>query len=174
MVWQPPWLLPAITYMLVILGELVPKSLALERAGACGPGRGRSHGRLHAAGTSLPYHDEQVRQPGAARVSAPACGAKAADTPPKQLKLIVTASRRVGLPPEAEEEMIHNALELDQLTVREIMVPRHNIFSLSADMPLDEATAKVVEENIPAFRFTIRKRAGKTLSACCTSRTSRA
>ncbi len=26
------------------------------------------------------------------------------------------------------------------------MVPRHNIFSLSADMPLDEAMAKVVEE----------------------------
>ena len=54
--------------------------------------------------------------------------------------------RRVGLLPEAEEEMIHHALDLDNLTVREIMVPRHNIFSLSADMPLEEAMAKVVEE----------------------------
>src|SRR5437588_5877703 len=65
---------------------------------------------------------------------------------PEELKLIVTASRRVGLLPEAQEEMIHNALELGDLAVREILVPRHNIFSLPADMPLEEAMAKVVEE----------------------------
>src|SRR5258708_16827897 len=63
-----------------------------------------------------------------------------------EIKLIVTASRRLGLLPEAEEEMIHHALELGNLTAREIMVPRHNIFSLSADLPLEEAMAKVVEE----------------------------
>ena len=63
-----------------------------------------------------------------------------------ELKLIVTASRRLGLLPEAEEEMIHHALELANLTVRQIMVPRNNIFSLSADMPLEEAMARVVEE----------------------------
>jgi CBS domain containing-hemolysin-like protein len=65
---------------------------------------------------------------------------------PEELKLIVTASRRVGLLPESQEEMIHNALELTNLAVREIMVPRHNIFSLSADMPLEDAMARVVEE----------------------------
>ena len=59
---------------------------------------------------------------------------------------MVTASRRVGLLPDAEETMIHHALELGNLTVREIMVPRNKIFSLSADMPLEEAMAKVVEE----------------------------
>jgi putative hemolysin len=42
--------------------------------------------------------------------------------------------------------MIHNALELGTLTVREIMVPRHNIFSLPAEMPVEEAMARVVEE----------------------------
>ncbi|MGH9565433.1 MAG: hemolysin family protein, partial [Candidatus Angelobacter sp.] len=65
---------------------------------------------------------------------------------PEEIKLIVTASRRTGLLPEAEEEMIHRALELGNLTVREIMVPRQNIFSLSAEMPLEEAMAKVVDE----------------------------
>src|SRR5258708_37213499 len=64
----------------------------------------------------------------------------------EELKLMVTASCRVGLLPEAEEAMIHHALELGNLTVREIMVPRNKIFSLSADMPLEEAMAKVVEE----------------------------
>jgi CBS domain containing-hemolysin-like protein len=42
--------------------------------------------------------------------------------------------------------MIHNALELGNLTVRQIMVPRNTIFSLPADLPLEEAMAKVVDE----------------------------
>jgi len=48
--------------------------------------------------------------------------------------------------PESQEEMIHNALELGNLAVREVMVPRHSIFSLPADMPVDDAMARVVEE----------------------------
>jgi CBS domain containing-hemolysin-like protein len=42
--------------------------------------------------------------------------------------------------------MIHNALELDSVSVRQVMVPRPDIFSLPADLTLDEALARVVEE----------------------------
>jgi putative hemolysin len=65
---------------------------------------------------------------------------------PEELKLIVTASRRLGLIPSFQEEMIHHALELGDITVREIMVPRPDIFSLPADMALEEALTRVVEE----------------------------
>jgi putative hemolysin len=41
--------------------------------------------------------------------------------------------------------MIHNAIELDSITVREVMVARPDIFSLPSDMPLDDALVKVVE-----------------------------
>jgi len=134
-----------ITYLLVILGELVPKSLALERAervalAVAGPMdvfMTLSHPFLvimnKSANLVLRGFGSRLRREG---------GAHSAE----ELKLIVTASRRLGLLPEAEEEMIHHALELGNLTVREIMVPRHKIFSLSADMPLEEAMAKVVEE----------------------------
>src|SRR5581483_127705 len=37
-------------------------------------------------------------------------------------------------------------LELAEITVRQVMVPRHAIFSLPADMPLEQALARVVEE----------------------------
>ena len=135
----------AITYLLVILGELVPKSLALERAERVALAVAApmdvfmrlAHPFLimmnKSANLVLRGFGSRLRREGSGHSA-------------EELKLIVTASRRVGLLPEAEEEMIHHALELDQLTVREIMVPRHNIFSLSADMPLDEAMAKVVEE----------------------------
>jgi CBS domain containing-hemolysin-like protein len=65
---------------------------------------------------------------------------------PDELKLIVTASRQFGQIPLFQEEMIHHALELESITVREVMVPRPDIFSLPADLSLDEALARVVEE----------------------------
>lgn len=134
-----------IAYLLIILGELVPKSLALERAervalAVAGPMdvfMTLSHPFLalmnKSANLVLRGFGSRLRREGGAHS-------------PDELKLIVTASRRLGVLPEAEEEMIHHALELGNLSVREIMVPRHEIFSLSAEMPLEEAMAKVVEE----------------------------
>jgi CBS domain containing-hemolysin-like protein len=134
-----------ITYFLVILGELVPKSLALERAervalAVAGPMdvfMKLAHPFLvlmnKSANLVLRGFGSRLRREGGAHS-------------PEELKLIVTASRRLGLLPEAEEEMIRHALDLGSITVREIMVPRHNLFSLPADMPLEEAMAKVVEE----------------------------
>src|SRR5262249_38579278 len=134
-----------ITYLLVILGELLPKCLALERAervavAVAGPMdffMTLAHPFLvfmnKSANLVLRGFGSRLRREG---------GAHSAD----ELKLIVTASRRLGLLPEAEEEMIHHALDLANLTVRQIMVPRNNIFSLSADLPLEEAMARVVDE----------------------------
>ena len=65
---------------------------------------------------------------------------------PDELKLIVTASRQFGEIPPFQEEMIHHALELDNVTVREVMVPRPAIFSLPGDLTISDALARVVEE----------------------------
>jgi CBS domain containing-hemolysin-like protein len=73
---------------------------------------------------------------------------------PDELKLIVTASRQFGQIPPFQEEMIHQALELDSITVREVMVPRPDIFSLPGDLTLDEALRRAVEEQhsrIPVY-----------------------
>jgi putative hemolysin len=134
-----------ITYMHVLLGEIVPKSLALQRgervALAVAPpmdffmtlARPFLVIMNKSANLVLRGFGSRVMREGGVHS-------------PEELKLIVTASRRVGLLPESQEDMIHNALELGNLTVREIMVPRHSIFSLPADMPLEDAMAQVVEE----------------------------
>jgi len=73
---------------------------------------------------------------------------------PDELKLIVTASRQFGEIPPFQEEMIHHALELDNVTVREVMVPRPDIFSLPGDLTIAEALGRVVEEQhsrIPVY-----------------------
>ncbi len=142
-----------ITCLHVILGELVPKSLALERGeqvalAVAAPmevfltlTRPFIFGMSAAAGYVLRmFGSRRIRQ--------------GPIHSPDELKLIVTASRQFGQIPPFQEEMIHHALELENITVREVMVPRPDIFSLPGDLSLDEALARVVEEQhsrIPVY-----------------------
>ena len=131
-----------ITYLHVLLGELVPKTLALQRAeqialAVAAPmeafltiTRPILFFMRRSGGLVLRLFGARETRRGGAVHS------------PDELKLIVTASRQFGQIPESQEEMIHNALELGNLAVREIMVPRHNIFSLPADMPVEDAMAR--------------------------------
>ena len=134
-----------ITSLHVILGELVPKSLALQRAErvalavaapmdvfltVTGPltiGMSRvASFVLRAFGTHEIRHGSVHS--------------------PDELKLIVTAARTSGQLSSAQEEMLLNALELDNITARQVMVPRTRIFSLPSDLTLDEALSRVVDE----------------------------
>ena len=65
---------------------------------------------------------------------------------PDELKLMATATRRMGLLPPYQESLIHRAVELNTIVAREIMTPRQRIFSLPASMPMEEASARMVEE----------------------------
>ncbi len=134
-----------ITYLHVILGEVVPKSLALQRAErlalAVAPPMEVfmtiSRPALRVMNASARY---VLRLFGSGPIH------PAGVHSPEELKLIVTASRRSGMVREIEEEMILRALEVGDITVRQIMVPRPRIFSLPSDMPLEQALSRVVEE----------------------------
>ncbi len=134
-----------ITYFEVLLGELVPKSLALQRAerialAVAGPMDvfiriTRPAVKLMNASASLVLR----------LFRAPLRGEGAVHSP-EELKLIATATRRMGLLPPFQEEIIHRAIELNHVVVREIMTPRGQIFSLAADLPVERASARIVEE----------------------------
>jgi CBS domain containing-hemolysin-like protein len=142
-----------ITYLHVILGEVVPKTLALQRA---------EHVAL-AVATPMDFFMTVFRpflyiMNNSSRLVLRAFGTKPMKEggvhSPEELKMIVTASRLVGLLPRLQEDMIHRALEVENVTVREIMVPRTRVFSLPANMPLEDAMARVVEEQhsrIPVY-----------------------
>src|SRR5246127_1400235 len=135
-----------ITYLHVILGELVPKTLALQQAERVALAVAAPMDvfltvmkpflffmRKSGGFVLRLFGSREMRRGGTIHS-------------PDELKLIVTASRQVGQIPEFQEAMIHNALELDSITVREVMVPRPDIFSVAADLSLDDALARVVEE----------------------------
>jgi putative hemolysin len=142
-----------ITYFEVLLGELVPKSLALQRAerialAVAGPmdvfiRMTRPAVRLMnaSAGAVLKLFKAPLHGEGAVHS-------------PEELKLIATATRRMGLLPTFQEEIIHRAIELSHLVVREIMTPRGKIFSLPANLTLEQASARIVDEQhtrVPVF-----------------------
>jgi CBS domain containing-hemolysin-like protein len=142
-----------ITYFEVLLGELVPKSLALQRAerlalAVAGP----MEVFIRITRPAVKVMNFSATQ--VLRVfRAPLRGESAAHSP-EELKLMATATRRMGLLPPFQEEMIHRAIELNNVTASEIMTPRGKIFSLPADMPLEQASAKIVEEQhsrIPVY-----------------------
>src|SRR5450432_2504520 len=134
-----------ITSLHVILGELVPKSLALQRAervalAVAAPmdvfltvTRPLTIGMSTAAGFVLRAFGTRDVRHGSVHS-------------PDELKLIVTAAHHSGQLSPAQEEMLLNALELDNITARQVMVPRTRIFSLPSDLNLDDALSRVVEE----------------------------
>jgi CBS domain containing-hemolysin-like protein len=134
-----------ITYLEVVLGELVPKSIALERADRVALAvAGPMEVFINISRPALVVFSRSarfvLRLLGTRRIR------EAGVHSPEELKLMVSASRRGGLLLPLEAETIHRTLDLSILTVREIMVPRPDIFSLPADMPLDEALHRVTEE----------------------------
>ena len=134
-----------ITYLVVILGEVVPKSIALQRTekvalAVAGP----MDVFMTIASPFLAFMTASTR------VVLKAFGTKLVREvgvhSPEELKLIVSASRRLGIVAQTQEEMIHRALDLENIAVREIMVPRPDIFSLPGDLSLEEALQRVVDE----------------------------
>ena len=142
-----------ITSLHVILGELVPKSLALQRAERVALAVAApmdvfltvtaplTIGMSRAAGFVLRAFGTREVRHGSVHS-------------PDELKLIVTAAHHSGQLSSAQVEMLLNALELDNITARQVMVPRTRIFSLPSDLSTDEALSRVVDEQhsrIPVY-----------------------
>jgi magnesium and cobalt exporter, CNNM family len=65
---------------------------------------------------------------------------------PEELKLMATAARRTNMLSGYQEAIIHRAVEINEIPTREIMTPRQRIFWLPFDMFIEEASARIVDE----------------------------
>ena len=142
-----------ITYLVVILGEVVPKSIALQKV------------EQDALAVAAPLDFFITLFSPITRTMAASSGwvlrccgwsrvREGGVHTPEELKLSITASYRGGLISGLQQSLLHRALDLETIAVREIMVPRPDIFSLPGDMPIETAIARVVEEQhsrIPVY-----------------------
>ncbi|MGA2219284.1 MAG: hemolysin family protein [Terracidiphilus sp.] len=146
----------AITYFHVVVGELVPKSLALRRAEALAVAVAppmlvfmtvvRPAVRMLKSSAAVILRGFDIQMTERAQVHSP-----------EELKLIATAAQRMGLLPKFQETLIHRALELDDVSIREIMTPRQKIFSLPSNMLVEDASARVIDRKrsrVPVYDET--------------------
>jgi CBS domain containing-hemolysin-like protein len=134
-----------ISYFHVVLGEVVPKNLAISKAD-----------RLAAVVApallvfdriSLAFIVAIERSAGVIMRwlkirGGPHAGGHSAE----ELKLIVSSSRGLGYLPELQEDIIHRVLDLSSISVREIMVPRNDIISIEVSAGLDQVLQTMNQE----------------------------
>lgn len=138
------------TYFHVVVGEVGPKNLAIDRADRLA---------VLVAPALLVFY--RISEPfvwivekssaAVARVLGVGAGQRGGGHSAEELKLIVSSSRGLGHLPEMQEDMIHRALDLENISVREIMVPRNGIASVPIDATLDELLAIVIQQQHSRF-----------------------
>jgi putative hemolysin len=142
-----------LSYLSVVLGELVPKAVALQKA------------EWLAVALAVPLD-------WLARLTHPLVWAlqKSANAVLKVLRVkpapagmiaytredirhSVAAAEDVGELEQAEEEMLYKVFDFASKEVAEVMVPRPDVVAISADMPPEEALATVVDS--PFTRYPV-------------------
>jgi CBS domain containing-hemolysin-like protein len=144
-----------ITAVEIVLGELVPKWIALERAEttamivvrplelfmrALWPFIHLLHGTAQAIITGLGLNG---------------AGHRGGVHSEEELKMLVTASQEAGVLEEQEEQMLHRVFDFADLTAGEVMVPRTELVAVAADVPrgdLLELLARTGHTRLPVYR----------------------
>jgi putative hemolysin len=133
------------TYLYVVLGELVPKAIALERAETLAAVLARPLELLGRIGHPIVWllqgsSSLLLRPLGFRPISA-----RLAVRSEEELRGILAEAEETGIIEEAEEEMLYKVFDFADTEVREVMVPRPSIAALSADTPLKECLAVVID-----------------------------
>jgi CBS domain containing-hemolysin-like protein len=144
-----------VTALHIVLGELAPKTIALNKAEATAllvvrptelfmrvfwpfitllnsMGRGvvRLLGMRSQGGHAMVHSEEE-------------------------LKMLVTASQEAGVLEEQEEQMLHRVFGFADLTAGQVMVPRTELVAIPADMPIGDAVPQIGsirDTRVPVYR----------------------
>ncbi|MCG8443682.1 MAG: hemolysin family protein [Caulobacterales bacterium] len=137
------------TYLSLVLGELVPKRLAMLAPEAIA--RAAAPGVSFLAGVSRPVvwllkisTDGVLKLVGAPR-------AAGADVTEEDIHALIEEGRSAGVIEPEEREMIAGVLRLGDRTVRAVMTPRPNIVWLDADQSSEEILATIRESGHSRF-----------------------
>jgi len=142
-----------LTYLSVILGELVPKAVALQRAERLAVTLAVPVDVLARIAHPLVWL-LQVSANGVLRVLRvkPAPAGMIAYTR-EDIRHSVAAAEDVGVLEEAEEEMLYKVFDFASKEVSAVMVPKPEVVAISVDMPPEEALATVVDS--PFTRYPV-------------------
>ena len=144
-----------ITALHIVLGELVPKTIALQRAEQTAMIVVRPAQLFQ---RSLSPFIKMLN--GAGRFVLKLLGLREPSGhgmvhSEEELKMLVTASQEAGVLEEDEEQMLHRVFHFSEFTAAQMMVPRTEMAAVPADAPLQEIVDLVVRgrhTSLPVYR----------------------
>ncbi len=147
-----------LTYLSVVLGELVPKAIALQRAESLATVLAPPIALLARVAKPLVW----VLQVSAYAISrlfgirpAPA---GVFGTTEEDIRLIVAEGRRSGSVEPLEQELIYKAFDFAEKEAHDVMLPRPEVVMISVDLPAQECLDAIVDSpytRYPAYRGSV-------------------
>jgi putative hemolysin len=152
-----------LTYLSVALGELVPKSIALQRAEPIAKALALPLGLLQKVTTPFVFL-LQISANGVSRLFGvtPAPAGELAHTE-EDIRHIVAGAEDAGVIATTEEEMLYKVFDFADKEVHEVMVPRPEVVAISVTLPTEEALAALLESpytRYPVYRESLDEIAG--------------
>ena len=134
-----------ISFLHVVLGEVMPKNLAIAKADRLAALVAPVLLLFYRISTPFVFAIERSAASISHVLRLGGTAAAGAGHSAEELKLIVSSSRGLGYLPETQEDMIHRVLDFGLISVREIMVPRNDMVSVELNTPLDEVLRTVAQ-----------------------------
>jgi len=147
----------SITYATLILGELVPKSLALRHAVSLALFVSGPLDSLARAASPL------IRLLTASnrfvlRLLGQKGATERAFISEEEVKHMVQEGRDQGVFDQTEQELIHSVFEFTESSVKDVMIPRPRIQAIDVETPIEQVLAHIVEtgkSRYPVYRNTL-------------------
>ena len=140
-----------ITYLSVVLGELVPKALTLDRAETVAMLVARPVDliarALRPAVWVLQHSARLVLRPFGVQDVVVGAGV----TTPEELRALVDEAERGGVIPQAQEELLHNVFDFADREARDLMVPAPDVVWLQAHQEPAQALDQALESGRSRF-----------------------
>ena len=148
----------AIAALYLVLGELVPRAIALSRAGTMARLVAAPMNVFTALMSPLLWALNAIAAPIASRSGGDVPGGYGQVHGPEEIEALLRHSRAEGVVEEDEEEMIHGVFELTRTVAREVMTPRPDIVAFPEAASLDAVLDTAAESGysrFPVYRESI-------------------
>jgi len=146
-----------ISYFTLVLGELVPKRMALaksEKIALFVAGTIRTLYRITSPIVRFLTFSTNI----VVKLLGGPVKATGDQITEEEIRLMINVGEEKGIFQETETEMINSIFEFDDTVAKEVMTPRTSIIALSSDSTLEEILDVIVEENfsrIPVYEESI-------------------
>ncbi|HSC90849.1 MAG TPA: hemolysin family protein [Gaiellaceae bacterium] len=147
-----------LTYLSVVLGELVPKALSLAKSEAIATALAPPIDVLSRVAKPLVWLLDNSARAVTGLFGVEAAPAGMHMLTREDIRQSVAAAEDVGEFQQAEEEMLYKVFDFAGKEADEVMVPRPEVTAISVDLPAEEALAALVDSpftRYPAYRGSL-------------------